>query len=267
MTRIIIVGAAGRMGRALVRCAARCPALRVTGAIERPDCPDAGKDAGALAGLDPSGIRIVPDLASVIGNGDVLVDFSAHAAVPGNVRAAAGARKAVVLGATGLTDSEAAAVRDAARTIPIVWSPNMSVGVNLLFALVRNAASALGADYDVEIVEMHHRLKKDSPSGTARRLAEKVAEGRAQSLDAVAVYGRQGDVGERPRGEIGIHAMRGGDVVGDHTVVFANEGERVELSHRASSRDTFAMGALRAAQWIAGRAPGLYDVADVLGLK
>jgi len=196
----------------------------------------------------------------------VLVDFSFHTNVPVTAQAAAAAGRALVLGTTGLTPSEEQAIRAAAGVIPVVWAPNMSLGVNVLFALVKQAAATLGLDYDVEIDETHHRFKKDAPSGTALRLAERIAEGRNQSLGDVACYGRKGISGERPKGEIAIHALRMGDVVGDHTVTFGVAGERVELTHKASSRDAFAMGALRAAQWAAGRKPGLYDMSDVLGL-
>jgi 4-hydroxy-tetrahydrodipicolinate reductase len=197
---------------------------------------------------------------------DVAVEFSFHAAVPAHVGLAAGAGKAVVLGTTGLSDAEAAAVRAAARAAPVLWAPNMSLGVNLLFAMVEQAARVLGLDYDAEIVEVHHRHKQDAPSGTALRLAERIAAGRGQEPKSVLRHGREGLVGARPRGEIGMHAVRSGDVVGDHTVSFAVDGEVLSFSHRATSRDALAMGALRAALWLKGRPPRLYDMRDVLGL-
>lgn len=267
MTTIAIIGAAGRMGQALIRGARPMTELKVTAAVEQAASPVVGKDAGLVAGLGEIGLRITSDLAAAVRSADVAIDFSFHEVVPQTALLAAQHGKGLVVGTTGLAPAERAAVEQAAKAVPIVWAPNMSVGVNLLFALVQQAAAALGLDYDAEVVEMHHRLKKDAPSGTALRLAEKVAEGRRQDFKAAAVYGREGLVGQRPRGEIGIHAVRGGDVVGDHTVIFAIEGERVELTHKASTRDTFARGALRAAVWLAGRKPGLYDMQDVLGLK
>ena len=266
MVKVVIIGAAGRMGQALVRGARRLESVLVAGAVERADCPALGKDAGLLAGEGEMGIAIVSDLSATAAKGDVLIDFSFHAAVPTNVRAAVELRKAMVIGTTGLTPEEKAVLVEAAKRIPIVHAPNMSLGGNLLFSLVREAARVLGQDYDCEIVEVHHRFKKDAPSGTALRLAEKAAEGRGQDLKAVAVYGREGITGERPRGQIGIHALRCGDVVGDHTVEFSTLGERVQLTHRATSRDCLATGALKAAEWVAGRAPGLYDMQDVLGV-
>ena len=266
MTRIVIIGAAGRMGQVLIRCGLRSKDVQLVGAIEAAGCPAVGKDAGLNAGAQEAGVKIGSDLRRVAASADVLVDFTFHSAVPGNAVIAAELKKAMVLGTTGLTGDEKAAVEKAAKIVPIVWAPNMSVGVNLLFSMVEKAAAALGMAYDVEIVEMHHRLKKDAPSGTALRLGEKVAAGRGQDFKTAAVHGRDGLVGERPPGEIGIHAVRGGDAVGDHTVLFATEGERLEFTHRASSRDGLAMGALRAAVWLGGRKPGLYDMQDVLGL-
>ena len=197
---------------------------------------------------------------------DTLIDFSFHAAVPANMVLAAKLGKPVVLGITGLNAEEEAAVRAAAAKVPLLWTPNMSLGVNLLFAMVEKAAAVLDQDYDAEIVEVHHRHKKDAPSGTALRLGEKIAAGRGQSFREVASFGREGLVGERPRGEIGLHAVRAGDVVGDHTVSFAADGERLEFTHRATSRDAFALGALKAARWLVGRPPGFYDMRAVLGL-
>jgi 4-hydroxy-tetrahydrodipicolinate reductase len=232
------------MGQALLACAARLPELQVVGQIDLGD-----------------------DLRAVIGQGDVVVDFSSHEATPGIVEMSASHRKGVVIGTTGHTADERAAIGAWQTSIPIVWSSNYSTGVNTLFWLTRKAAEILGTTFDLEVVEMHHRLKKDAPSGTARTLAEIVAGVRQQQLDKVARHGRVGIVGERAPAEIGIHSIRGGDVVGDHTVIFANAGERLELTHRASSRETLANGALRAAQWIAKQEPGLYDMQDVLGLR
>lgn len=267
MTKIAIVGAAGRMGQALVRCSKMMPGLQVVATIESAGCPQCGADSGLIAGIGENGIKITHDLAAAVKAADVLIDFSFHENVPNTVTLAAAQKKPVVIGTTGLNPTERAAVDTAIKTIPIVWAPNMSLGVNLLFALVEQAAKSLGLDYDVEITEAHHRYKKDAPSGTALRLGEKVAKGRKQNFRDVTIYGREGLGSERPKGQIGIHALRAADIIGDHTVLFATEGERVEISHRATSRDAFAKGALHAAAWLAGgKAPGLYDMQDVLGL-
>jgi len=244
MTKIIIIGSKGRMGQALLSCAARIPSLEVAGQI------DAGDDLGAM-----------------IDTCDAVIDFSFHNATLDVARHCAQHRKALVIGTTGHADAEKSAIRALQSDIPIVWSSNYSTGVNTLFWLTRKAASILGTGFDIEVVEMHHRLKKDAPSGTATTLLEIVADVRKVQLEEALRHGRQGIVGERTPGEIGIHALRGGDVVGDHTVIFAANGERVELTHKASSRETFANGALRAAQWVVQQKPGLYDMQDVLGLK
>jgi 4-hydroxy-tetrahydrodipicolinate reductase len=244
MTRIIITGSKGRMGRALVACAPQHSDLLVTAQIDQGD-----------------------DLRGVIQQGDVVIDFSSHNATQGIAAACAEFKKALVIGTTGHSEEGRAQFTRLSSQIPMVLSSNFSTGVNALFWLTRKAAGILGPGFDIEIVEMHHRLKKDAPSGTARTLAEILAEVRDQQLDRVARYGRSGLVGERTAAEIGVHSLRGGDVVGDHTVVFATTGERVELTHKASSRDTFAHGALRAAGWVVRQKPGLYDMQDVLGLK
>jgi 4-hydroxy-tetrahydrodipicolinate reductase len=265
MTSVCILGAAGRMGQNLLRAAHSMADIQVAAAVERTDHPALGQDAGQLAGLGPLGIPVTGFAAARAS--DVIIDFTFHSAVPANVAQAVATKQGYVLGTTGLTPEAREAVKAAARIIPIVWAPNMSLGVNILLDLVRRAAAALDPAYDIEIVEMHHRLKKDAPSGTALGLAEAAAKGREVALDQVAIYGREGMVGERPRGEIAIHALRGGDVVGDHTVIFAADGERVELTHKASNRESFAKGALVAARWLRGRAPGLYTMRDVLGLE
>jgi len=247
MTRIIIVGAKGRMGEALSRVAETIPGLSVT----------AGFDMGFS----------MPKFIQCLQNTDVVLDFSVHEATVQVAPVCAQYKKAMVIGTTGHTGAERAELLSISTQIPMVWSSNFSTGVNALFWLTRKAAEILGPDYDLEIVEMHHRLKKDAPSGTAQTLAQILAGARQQQLDKVARHGREGIVGERTASEIGIHSVRGGDVVGDHTVIFATTGERLELTHKASSRETFAGGALRAAQWVIGKAPGLYDMQDVLGLK
>jgi 4-hydroxy-tetrahydrodipicolinate reductase len=244
MTKIIINGAKGRMGKALIVCAPNFRELEIAGQI------DVGDDLGA-----------------VIARGDVVVDFSSHTATPGVAEMCAKHKKALVIGTTGHTDTGTFKIREAKTQIPIVWASNFSTGVNMLFWLTRKAAEILGPDFDLEIVEMHHRLKKDAPSGTAKSLAEILANVRKLQLEKVARHGRAGIVGERTPTEIGIHSVRGGDVVGDHTVIFANTGERLELTHKASSRDAFANGALRAVLWVVKQKPGLYDMQDVLGLK
>ncbi|MFO7535970.1 MAG: 4-hydroxy-tetrahydrodipicolinate reductase [Kiritimatiellia bacterium] len=265
--KVAILGAAGRMGQALVRGCAAVEGVKLAVAVEKGGCPWIGRDAGQPAGIGDTGVLIASDLRAVLAAADVAIDFTFHAAVPENAELCAALGKPVIIGTTGLDAAETARVTQAAARVPIVWAPNYSLGVNLLFSLVRRAAQTLGPAYDIEIVEMHHHFKKDAPSGTALGLAKAAAAGRGQSLDAVANYGRHGQTGERPRGEIGIHALRGGDVVGDHTVMFAAEGDRVELTHKASGRDGFAHGALQAAKWTAGRKAGLYDMQDVLGLK
>ena len=265
MTKIAILGAAGRMGGALIRCCSRIPGIELAAAVDQPAHPMIGQDVGLLSGAGTVNVRLAGALEAALA-ADVWIDFTFHAVVPHNAAAAARLGKALVVGTTGLDQAEAQTVRDAARAVPVVWTPNMSLGVNLLFALAEKAAATLGVDYDAEIVETHHKYKKDAPSGTALQLAERVARGRAQKFDEVACYGRRGMAGERPRGQIGIHAVRAGDVVGDHALSFSIEGERIELSHRATSRDAFAMGALRAASWVTAQKPGLYDMKDVLGL-
>jgi len=244
MTKIIITGSKGRMGRALVSSAAHNPELQIIGQIDQGD-----------------------DLQSVIGQGDVVIDFSSHSATPAIAALCAAHKKPMVVGTTGHSDEGKAQIANVQSQIPIVLSSNFSTGVNTLFWLTRKAAEILGPGFDLEILEMHHRLKRDAPSGTAKTLAEILAAVRQQQLDKVARHGRVGIVGERSAEEIGLHSIRGGDVVGDHTVMFAGVGERVELTHKASTRETFANGALRAAQWVVKQKPGLYDMQDVLGLK
>lgn len=268
-SKIIIVGAAGRMGKTLIRLLQTEvePDLNLYGAVDLWDCPERGKDAGLAAGTGEAGVPITSDLSELLPGCDAVIDFSAHDGTAGNAPRVAEAGKALVIGTTGLNAEEKKAVEQAAQQIPVVMAPNMSLGVNLLFSLVRKAAEALkGKGYDVEIIERHHRKKKDAPSGTALGLGEAAATGYGWNLKNVAVNGRSGLVGERPSEQIGFHAVRGGDLVGDHTVLFAADGECLELSHRATSREAFARGALRAAAWVIGRKPGLYTMRDVLGV-
>ncbi len=265
MIKIAILGAAGRMGQALIRCSAQVPGLKVVAALESDQCPQLGKDAGIVAGGADIGVPLHADTRKAVHAADVLIDFSFPSVTLKHVQLAGELKKSMVIGTTGLSDNDGERIRQAALAIPIVWSPNMSLGVNLLFAIVEQTAQRL-ADYDVEIVETHHQHKKDAPSGTALHLAEAVAAARGIALDKVVTHGRQGMVGERPPGQIGIHSIRAGDVVGDHTVIFATNGERLELTHRASSRDCLALGALHASEWVHGHAPGLFTMQHVLGI-
>lgn len=262
--RIAIPGAAGKMGRILIRVIAESAHLRLAAALERDGSPALGQDAGLLAGAGALGVRVSPFEGEL--DADVLIDFTSPQATVGLIERAAAARVGAVIGTTGLGESERAAIERASSEIPIVFSANMSLGVNVLFGLLRQAARTLGADYDIEIVETHHRHKRDAPSGTALAMAHVLTDELQRDMGELR-YGRHGDVGPRTPKEIGIHAVRGGDVVGDHVVSFCGIGERVELSHRASSRETFARGALRAAEWLRDRDPGLYDMQDVLGLR
>ena len=267
-TRIIVCGAAGRMGVAILRCAAEDPGFEIAGGLEIAGAPAVGRTVGDVIGASEISAPVVGDAADLPTHGNpVLIDFSLPDATVANLSWPAAHGLPAVIGTTGLDAEQRIQIETAAREIPIVFAPNMSVGVNLLFKLVRDVARTLGEAYDVEITEMHHRFKKDAPSGTARRLGDIIAEEMGDAYENRVVDGRSGITGERPAGQIGMHALRGGDVVGEHTVSFATLGERVELTHRAHSRDTFARGALRAAAWVAGREPGLYDMQDVLGIK
>ncbi len=264
-TRIGVIGAAGKMGRAIVRAIVGLPGATLTAAVERTDSPDLGQDAGALAGIAAAGVSITAGTIAA-GVADVWIDFSSPAGSVANAAAATTTGARIVIGTTGLSAGDKAAVAASAKKIGIVLAPNMSVGVNVLLKLVADAAVALGPGYDIEIVETHHRHKRDAPSGTALRLAEAAADATKRDLGQTARYERKGDLGPRPATEIGIQTLRGGDVIGDHTVFFFGDGERIELTHKASSRDTFAVGAVRAALWVAQKPPGLYDMRAVLGL-
>ena len=268
--KVLIVGAGGRMGLAMARLIAQraIPGLELVAAIDRAGAPLLGQDAGVAAGVPALGVVLGADLAAALAaRPDVAVDFSSPAATAATAAQVAAAGVPWVVGTTGLGAAEQAAVAQAAQKIPVVLSANMSLGVNLLYALVAQAARTLaGLRYDCEIVERHHRRKKDAPSGTALYLGEAAAQGFGWNLKDVAVDGRTGIPGERPEKEIGFHAVRGGDIVGDHTVLFAADGETVELSHRATSRDTLALGAIRAAAWLPGHPPALYGMRDVIGL-
>jgi 4-hydroxy-tetrahydrodipicolinate reductase len=265
--RLAVPGAAGKMGKMILKVISETPTCELVAAVERPGSPHLGQDAGTVAGLAPLGILLQKELDPALDRADVLIDFTAPVATAWTVSRAAEREVAMVIGTTGLGEAELKAVQKAAERIPVVLSANMSLGVNVLFGLLSQAARALGAGYDVEIVELHHRLKKDAPSGTALAMAHVVAEALGRDLGKVARYGREGEVGTRPPEEIGMLAVRGGDIVGEHTAYFCGLGERLELTHRASSRETFARGAVRAAEWLRDRDPGLYDMQDVLGLR
>lgn len=263
--KVVVLGAGGRMGRRVTAAVAAVPSLAVHAAIERAGAPEIGQDAGALAGIEPLGVKVTEDLAKALAGADVVIDFTAPAATRKNAEACAAAGVAMVIGTTGLEGEELAVVEKAATKVPVVKAANFSIGVNALLAVVGDLAAKLEG-YDVEITEIHHRKKVDAPSGTALRLAEAAAAGRKQDLKKTMVTGRAGQVGARTDAELGVLAVRGGDVVGDHTVYFLGPGERIEVTHRAHSRDTFAAGAARAAAWVTGRKPGLYEMRDVLGL-
>jgi 4-hydroxy-tetrahydrodipicolinate reductase len=266
MIKVVVTGAAGRMGTQIVRVVGATDGMALSGAVERPGAA-VGQDAGALAGLGAIGVAVQDDLAKALAGADVVVDFTSHEASARHAEACAERGVALVIGSTGFTPEAKARVAAAARKIPIVLSPNMSVGVNVLFELVRQAAKVLGDGYDVEIVEIHHKKKRDAPSGTAVRLGEVAAEALGRDPQDALAYTRHGIMGERPPWQIGVQTLRGGDVVGEHTVYFCGEGERLELTHRATSREQFARGAVRAAAWVAGKPAGLYDMGDVLGLR
>jgi 4-hydroxy-tetrahydrodipicolinate reductase len=265
--RIIVTGAAGRMGRMVVRAIHESDGFGLVGALEREDSPWLGHDPGPLAGCPGSGLAIVNDPLPLLLNADAIIDFSSPLRTVELSALAAQARIAHVIGTTGLAQDDLDKIDAAARHAPIVRSGNMSLGVNLLAALARRTAAALGDEYDVEILEMHHRMKVDAPSGTALMLGAAAAEGRGISLKNHSAAAREGITGARRKGDIGFASLRGGTVVGDHSVIFAGEGERIVLSHQAEDRALFAYGALKAARWAHGRKPGLYSMADVLGLK
>ena len=267
MLKVIVCGAAGKMGRRICSIVLEDERLKLAGAVEAKGSEFVGKDIGFVCSSEPVNLEIVDDLEAVIDNGDVVIDFTTPEATVEHVRVAADKDKPIVIGTTGLSNEQVKEIEKFSAIVPVVLAPNMSLGVNILFKLVGEIAKVLGESYDIEIVEMHHRYKVDAPSGTALKLAEYVAQGLGVSLDEAGVFGRKGRIGERKPKEIGVMSLRGGDVVGEHTVIFAGLGERIELTHRASSRDTFARGAIKAARWVVDKVPGLYSMLDVLGLK
>ncbi|TLN22420.1 4-hydroxy-tetrahydrodipicolinate reductase [bacterium] len=266
MIKVAVTGGAGRMGSLIAGLVTDTAGLRLGAVLEREGHPSVDRDAGEMFGASVAGIKVSDDVAKAMEECDVLIDFTSAEVSMKNIRAVTLAGKAIVVGSTGFTPDQKREI----SSLPgarVFLAANMSVGMNVLFRLVNEAAKLLGDDFDVEIVETHHRFKKDSPSGSALRLAEAVASALKRDPESDFVYGREGIVGERTKKEIGIHAVRAGDVVGDHTVIFGALGERLELTHKASSRETFARGAIRAALWIPGQKPGVYEMLDLLGLK
>ena len=267
MMRVAIIGAAGRMGKVLIEAVNMHEQLTLGAAIVSRDSSLVGVDAGELAGVGKLGVLCANSLEQVVADFDVLIDFTTPQLTMANLACCIAHAKTIVIGTTGLNEEQKLTLEQAAAAIPVVFASNMSVGMNLCFKVLETVAQTLGDDYDVEIIETHHRHKVDAPSGTAVSLGEVVAKALDRNLKEHAVYGREGIIGPRTKKEIGFETIRAGDVVGDHTVLFANEGERIEITHKASSRMTFAKGATRAAAWLAKKEAGLYDMQDVLSLK
>ncbi|MDO9162205.1 MAG: 4-hydroxy-tetrahydrodipicolinate reductase [Methylococcaceae bacterium] len=267
MIRIAVVGASGRMGLCLIKAAALASHTELSVAVSRPDSTVLGKDAGELAGISAVGIQVVADLAAVVDQFDVLIDFTRPDASMDFIEICRQAGKKIVIGTTGYSDVQKALITEAAKDVAIVMAPNMSVGVNLSLKLLEMTAKVMGDSTDIEVIEAHHRHKIDAPSGTALRMGEVIAHILGRDLKDCAVYGREGITGERDRKTIGFSTIRAGDIVGEHTVMFADDGERVEITHKASSRMTFANGAVRAAVWLQDKQTGLFDMQDVLGLS
>ena len=267
MIKIGVAGGAGKMGRRIAALCREYEGLQLAGAFERAGHKDIGNDIGILAGIGETGVILQDGIGDVLDMVDMVIDFTSVASTRENLRAAAQRGKAMVIGTTGFSREEITEIGPFFERIPCVMASNMSLGVNLLLSVLRDVARVLGNDYDIEIIEAHHRLKKDAPSGTALKMAQVIADAVHRNLDEVAVFARRGIIGERTGKEIGIQTVRAGDIVGEHTVLFGGLGERIEITHKASSRDTFARGALKAALWLAGKPAGLYDMQDVLNLK
>ncbi len=267
MTKLAITGANGRMGRTLIEAGQQSDGSTVSAAFERPGSSVIGQDAGALAGIGEIKVPVAESTTIGSADFDVLIDFTRPEVTLANIEACRASERRMVIGTTGFSEDERQQIVDASKDIAIVFAPNMSVGVNLCFKLLDIAARVMGDEVDIEVIEAHHRHKVDAPSGTALRMGEVVADALGRDLSECAVYGREGNTGERDRGTIGFETIRAGDIVGDHTVMFADIGERVEITHKASSRMTFASGAVRAAQWLMNQDTGLYDMQDVLGLR
>ncbi len=267
MIKLTVCGATGRMGSRIIALSKEYDNLKLVGAVEASNNPKLGLDAGLVAGIGEIGVKITDDIKKVIKDTDIVIHFTNPEATLSHLEIVKKNKKAMVIGTTGFNNEQLSQISKAAEKIPIVFSPNMSVGVNLLFKVLKDVARILGDDYDIEIVEAHHRMKKDAPSGTAIKMGKVIAEALGRNFDEVAVYARQGIIGERNKKEIGIQTVRAGDIVGEHTVIFGGLGERIEITHKASSRDTFARGAIKAAIWLYGKPAGLYDMGDVLGIK
>ena len=266
MTRIVMAGACGRMGQAILKLASQDKAFKITGGVEQKGHSDLGRDLGIVLGFQKTGANLTCDMMQAAKNGDVIIDFTHPSSLDRHLDAAFKNKTGLVVGTTGLTEAHRRKLKVASKKIAIVQSPNMSVGVNLLFKLTELASKILDESYDMEITEIHHKLKKDAPSGTAVKLLEILAQTKKRNLRRDAIYGREGEVGARKLNEIGCFALRGGDVVGEHHVFFFGAGERVELVHQATSRDAFAKGALVAAQFLAKKKRGLFTMQDVLGM-
>lgn len=266
MLKLAVLGATGRMGNAVLACLAESPGMRLVGAVTEPGDSLLGTDAGDAARLEALGVALGSDPVDALAEADVAIDFTLPAALEANLAAAEAGDTALVIGTTGLSDAQMQTLAQAAQRIPIVYARNLSVGVNVFMDLVARAAAALGDSYDVEISEAHHRFKVDAPSGTALALGDRIAAATGRSLDDVAVKARVGQTGPRNAGEIGFSVIRGGNIVGEHSVMFVGPEEQLQFTHKAADRKTFARGALLAARWVAGRTPGLYAMADVLGL-
>lgn len=267
MLNIAVTGAGGRMGRTIIEACQQTEGCQIAAAVERPDSSLIGSDAGELAGIGKIGVAIAGDIADVVDVFDVLIDFTSIESTLHNLQVCKDNNKKIIIGTTGFSDQQKQTIQSVASEMAIVFAPNMSVGVNLCLKLLQTAARVLGDSVDIEVIEAHHRHKVDAPSGTALRMGEVVAEALGRNLNDCAVYGRQGHTGERDRKTIGFETIRAGDIVGEHTVMFADIGERIEITHKASSRMTFANGALRAALWLKDHDKGLFDMQDVLGLS
>ncbi|HWR58894.1 MAG TPA: 4-hydroxy-tetrahydrodipicolinate reductase [Thermodesulfovibrionales bacterium] len=267
MVKIAVAGAFGRMGSRIAALSQEYEAIKLAAAFERKGHKEIGKDIGVLTGIGEACVVLRDSIEQVLNDADVVIDFTHTTSTLEHLRAASSKGKAMVIGTTGFTKDQLGEISALTKNIPCVMASNMSLGVNLLLKVLQDVARVLGDDYDIEIVEAHHRMKKDAPSGTAMKMAQVIAQAVNRDLDEAAVYARKGMIGERTKKEIGIQTIRAGDIVGEHTVLFGGLGERIEITHKASSRDTFARGALKAAIWVHGKPAGLYDMQDVLGLK
>ncbi len=267
MIKVAVAGIAGRMGSRIAQLVWETDGIELAAGFEQPGHASVGRDLAECIGGSPTGLTVAGSVKEVLGNADVVIDFTSASASCGHLEAAAAAGKSMVIGSTGFSAEQVQKARELTRDIACVLAPNMSMGVNVLFKIVADVARMLGDGFDIEIVEAHHRFKKDAPSGTALKLAQVAAEALERDLDQVGVYARHGLIGERTQTEIGIQTVRAGDIVGEHTVTFGGMGERIELTHRAHSRENFARGALRAAAWVVSQPPGLYDMQNVLGIR